>query len=194
MLRLARSLLGRDALAAEVVQDTWEIVLQQLMGFRGESSVRTWIYTILVHRARRIGPREARSLPFSSLVRPGDEGAGEIEGVDEFLSHGKWASPVHGWRMIDPLSEAMTREALTLLGAALERLPAAQRAVVTLRDLEGLDSDEVCRLLELTEINQRTLLHRGRQALRRALEAAERQLDPAPAGKAAAGGADVDLP
>lgn len=181
MLHVARGLLRSEAVAMEVVQETWEAVFQGLAGFRGEASLKGWIYRILVNRARRVGRREARQVPFSELARRDAEGR-ERDPADEFTWIGRWRSPVHGWRLLDPADEAITRQGLEIIAAALATLPETQAAVVTLRDVEGLDSKEVCDLLGISEGNQRVLLHRGRTRLRLALEAAERE----GAGKGAA--------
>jgi RNA polymerase sigma-70 factor (ECF subfamily) len=176
MHRVASGLLCSESVASEVVQETWEAVFKEIAGFRGEASLRNWIFRILVNRARRVGKKEARSIPFSDLVRRDTEER-RRDPIDEFTSIGRWKSPVHGWRLIDPQNEAMNRQGLELLAREIERLPETQRVVVTLRDVEGLESKEVCAMLEISEANQRVLLHRGRTALRRALEQAEADLD-----------------
>jgi RNA polymerase sigma-70 factor (ECF subfamily) len=178
MQRVARGLLRSEAVAMEVVQETWEAVFRGLPGFRGEASLRGWIYTILVNRARRVGRQEARQVPFSDLARQDAEGR-ERDPLDEFTRFGGWKSPVHGWRLLDPGDEAMTRQGLSIIAATLETLPETQAVVVTMRDVEGLDSKDVCGLLGISEANQRVLLHRGRTRLRLALEAAEGERDTA---------------
>jgi RNA polymerase sigma-70 factor (ECF subfamily) len=172
MMRVARSILGSETLAAEVVQETWETVLKELNKFRGESTINTWMYRILINRAKRVGAKESRSFPFSSLKKAGDDRRVEHD-ADEFTSNGRWRSPVHGWRSIDPQLEAMNREGLEILSRGMEDLPETQRTVVLLRDVEGLDGSEVSDMLGISIGNQRILLHRGRSALRRLLEAAE---------------------
>ena len=181
MHRVASGMLRSETVAAEVVQETWLAVFKEIGGFRGEASLRNWIFRILVNRARRVGKKEARSIPFSDLVRRDAEGE-QRDPVDDFTTMGRWKSPVHGWRLIDPQNEAMNRQGLELLGKELEKLPETQRVVVTMRDVEGLESKEVCTMLEISEANQRVLLHRGRSALRRALELAEADLDSAGGG------------
>lgn len=181
MHRVASGMLRSETVAAEVVQETWEAVFKEIGGFRGEASLRNWIFRILVNRARRVGKKEARSIPFSDLVRREAE-ADRRDPVDEFTFIGRWRSPVHGWRLIDPQNEAMNRQGLEILARELEKLPETQRVVVTLRDVEGLESKEVCEMLQISEANQRVLLHRGRTALRRGLEAAEADLGPGGGG------------
>jgi RNA polymerase sigma-70 factor (ECF subfamily) len=176
MHRVASGMLRSENVAAEVVQETWEAVFKEIGGFRGEASLRNWIFRILVNRARRVGKKEARSIPFSDLVRR-DAEDDRRDPIDEFTGLGRWKSPVHGWRLIDPQNEAMNRQGVEILNRELENLPETQRVVVTMRDVEGLESKEVCSMLEISEANQRVLLHRGRTALRRALEAAEAEID-----------------
>jgi len=184
MHRVASGLLRSENVAAEVVQETWEAVFKEIRGFRGEASLRNWIFRILVNRAKRVGQKEARSIPFSDRARRDSEDD-RRDPVDEFTGMGRWRSPVHGWRLIDPQNEAMNRQGLELLSRELSKLPETQRVVVTMRDVEGLESKEVCELLEISEANQRVLLHRGRTALRRALEAEEARLDGGGAEKGA---------
>jgi RNA polymerase sigma-70 factor, ECF subfamily len=173
MMRVSRGILGNESLASEVVQETWEAVFKGLGSFRGESSLSTWIFRILVNRARRTGKKEAREIPFSGMRAQGaEEDRGEL--VDEFTSKGGWSSPVHGWSFYDPQQEAINREGLRLVAKGLEKLPENQRVVVAMRDVEGIDSEEVCEMLGLSQANQRQLLHRGRTKLRQMLEAVEK--------------------
>ena len=174
MVRVATSLLRNEQVAQEVVQETWETVFKEISKFRGEAALKNWVFKILVNRAKRVGQREARTIAFSSLsVKSDSEDRRDL--TDEFTSKGKWKSPVHGWRMIDPQNEAINREGLRILERALNHLPESQKVVVTMRDLEGLDAAETCEMLDISEGNQRVLLHRGRTALRLALEAAEQE-------------------
>jgi RNA polymerase sigma-70 factor, ECF subfamily len=175
MLRVARGMVRSESVAMEVVQETWEAVFKEIARFREDSSLRRWMYSILVNRARRVGKREARVIPFSMLAR-GDARGRERDPGDEFTWYGRWKSAVHGWRLIDPQSEAINRQGLRIIASALERIPETQRVVVTLRDVEGLGSREVCELLGISEANQRVLLHRGRTRLRLALERAEAEM------------------
>jgi RNA polymerase sigma-70 factor (ECF subfamily) len=168
VMRLALVLLPNRAIAEEVVQDTWTCVIDGLGSFEGRSSLKTWICRILANRAKTRLIREGRSVPFSALRRSdSDEPA-----VDpaRFFSDGRWADPPRGWSDETPEKLLQQKEAMGCLDRALLDLPASQRAVVTLRDVEGLDSDEVCNVLNIRETNQRVLLHRARSKLRRALE------------------------
>jgi RNA polymerase sigma-70 factor (ECF subfamily) len=161
MLRLALSFVSSRAVAEEVVQDTWLAVLRGLGRFEERSSLRTWLFTILVNRARTTGVREARSVPVAD--------AGPAVDASRFGPSGGWAVPPEHW-----IEEAENRldaiKLSELLRTCLNRLPARQREVVLLRDVEGMSSAEVCEVLAISEANQRVLLHRGRSKLRQTLE------------------------
>jgi RNA polymerase sigma-70 factor (ECF subfamily) len=162
--RVARTYVRTDAAAADVVQETWLGVIRGLGNFEGRSSLRTWIFRILVNRARTRALREARDLPFSSLESD-DEPAVE---PSAFGRDGRWASAPSRLDA-EPETNLLSSELRAHLLEAVDGLPPAQRAVITLRDLVGLGADEVCDLLELTEGNQRVLLHRARSRVRTAL-------------------------
>jgi len=162
MLRLASNFVSSRAVAEEVVQDTWLGVLRGIDRFEGRSSLRTWLLAILVNRARTTGVREARSVAVGDWEAAVDRG--------RFDASGAWSSPPQQW--VEDVEDRLgAAELAGHIHAALEQMPARQRAVVTLRDVDGLDSDEVCEVLSLSQANQRVLLHRGRSQLRRALEA-----------------------
>ena len=171
MKRLARSYVHCDVRAEEVVQETWLAVVRGIASFEERSALSTWIYSILVNKARRYATRESRTLPFSSIGRldqsdpavdpdrfQGDE--------DEWPGH--WATPPRPWQKPD--RRLLSLEMRSRLRDALEGLPERQRAVVALRDVEGMSAEEVCELMELSPENQRVLLHRGRARLRERLE------------------------
>lgn len=166
MLRLATSILGRGALAHEVVQDTWAALIDGLDTFERRSSLRTWLLRVVVKRALTVAARERRSVPLASF-EPGDEGPT----VDpaRFAAIGWWTRPPGAWEPVGPEHDLLRRETLALLATALDGLPPAQRSVVVLRDVEGCDADEACAILGVSEANQRVLLHRGRARLREAL-------------------------
>lgn len=160
MLRLARTFVNSHAVAEEVVQETWLGVLRGIDRFEGRSSLRTWLLAILVNRARSIGTREARSVPASD---------GAAVDASRFDSSGAWSSPPEPWtEAVEERIGAASLRAEILV--ALAQMPARQRAVVMLRDVDDLRSDEVCEILALTPANERVLLHRGRSRLRQALE------------------------
>jgi len=161
MIRLAGSLVSNRAVAEEVVQDTWLGVLRGIDGFAGRSSFRTWLLRILVNRATTTGVRERRS------VAVGD--AGPVVDAARFDSSGAWMSPPHHW--VEESDDRLLAQGLAgEIHTALEALPARQREVVMLRDVDGLSAQEVCEVLDISEGNQRVLLHRGRSYLRQALE------------------------
>ena len=161
MLRLALSFVPSRAVAEEVVQDTWLAMLRGLDRFEARSSLRTWLFTILVNRARTTGVREARSVPVAD--------AGPAVDASRFGPSGGWAVPPEHW--IEEAEDRIAAAKLSgLLRAAMDLLPARQREVVLLRDVEGMTSAEVCEVLAISEANQRVLLHRGRSRLRQALE------------------------
>jgi RNA polymerase sigma-70 factor (ECF subfamily) len=162
--RVARSFVRTDAAADDVVQETWLGVLRGLQAFEGRSSLRTWIFKILVNTARTRAARDARSLPFSAL------GADSQPAVEPtaFGADGRWSSAparLEG----DPETGLLSRELREHLLGAVERLSPDQRAVITLRDLVGLPASEVCDLLDVSDGNQRVLLHRARARVRVAL-------------------------
>jgi RNA polymerase sigma-70 factor (ECF subfamily) len=171
MLTVARTYVKDRAVAEEVVQETWLALLNGIDRFEGRSSLKTWLYRILVNKAKTRGVREARTVPFSSLERDGGE---ELVPENRFrgpedMWPGHWASPPVPLDTV-PEERLLSREARRRIAQALETLPDTQRIVVTLRDVAGWDAEEVCDTLELSEVNQRVLLHRGRAKLRTALE------------------------
>jgi RNA polymerase sigma-70 factor (ECF subfamily) len=169
MLRVARSFVDSAQSAEDVVQDAWLGMLSGLARFEGRSSLRTWMFSILVNRAKSRGAREARTLTWSP--DPG-EGVTAEDGL---------AGPGGGhpsrWTSIDvpsrwdtvPENVALSREVLHQLDRALSALPPRQRQVVTMRDVCGMSADEVCATLHTSPQNQRVLLHRARAVLRAAL-------------------------
>lgn len=160
MLRLAAAYVPSQAVAEEVVQDAWLGFLRGLDRFEGRSSVRTWLFRILVNRARAAGTTERRSTAVADITATVD--------AARFDASGSWASPPQPWT--DLVDDRLAAEQMTeAVAAAMGDLPDRQRAVVTLRDIEGLSSEEVCSVLEITEGNQRVLLHRGRSRLRQLL-------------------------
>jgi RNA polymerase sigma-70 factor (ECF subfamily) len=162
--RVARSFVRTDTSADEVVQETWLGVVTGLAAFEGRSSLRTWIFRILVNRARTRATRDARSLPFSALET--DEGPAVEPAA--FGADGRWISAPPRLDT-DPETGLLSAELRRHLRQAVDGLSPDQRAVITLRDLVGLSATEVCDLLELTDANQRVLLHRARARVRTAL-------------------------
>lgn len=174
MLHVAKGYVSTAESAAEVVQDTWLAVLRGLDGFEERSSLRTWVFRILVNTAKTRRAREARTLPWSSAFPDDAEGAtvsaDRFRGPDDQWPGGWTPNGVPRPFEPSPESSLIAKEVGGLVAAALEALPARQRTVVTLRDVDGLSSEEVCDLLDVSPENQRVLLHRGRAKVRAALE------------------------
>ncbi len=165
LLRVARMFVPTLALAEDVVQETWLAVLNGIDRFEGRSSLKTWIFRILTNTAKTRGERERRSVPFSTL----DPEEGGFEPAIErsrFTGTGHWAVLPRAW----PEDRLLANETRSMIERAIERLPPSQRTVITLRDVEGWTADEVRNALELSETNQRVLLHRARAKVRGALE------------------------
>jgi RNA polymerase sigma-70 factor (ECF subfamily) len=172
MLRVARMYVSTTAVAEEVVQDTWLGVLRGLETFEGRSSLRTWIFRILTNIAKTRGQREGRSVPFASLA--GDDL--EAPAVDphrfdapDGSSRGGWSTLPDDWTGI-PEDRLLGHETLGVIGEAIAELPPMQAEVIRLRDALGWSSEEVRNALDLSETNQRVLLHRARAKVRKALE------------------------
>jgi RNA polymerase sigma-70 factor, ECF subfamily len=171
LLRVAQIFVPSRAVAEEVVQETWLRVLGALDRFEGRSSLKTWVFRILVNTAKTRAQREGRTIPFSALQDASRLQEASVE-PERFLPDddprhpGAWASPPRDLPE-DRLLAAETRE---VIAAAIDRLPASQRAVISLRDIEGWSSDEVRNALDISEVNQRVLLHRARSRVRRELE------------------------
>ena len=176
LLRLARMYVPSAAVAEEVVQETWIAVLNGVDRFEGRSSLKTWIFRILTNIAKTRGERERRSVPFSSAARAA---AGEPSvDPDRFLPAGDeraraWAIGPAEWP--GPEESLLSGETRDVILAAIDKLPPAQREVITLRDVDGWSSEEVRNALDLSETNQRVLLHRARSKVRGAIE---QHLDP----------------
>jgi len=170
LLRVAQIYVSSRAAAEEVVQETWEAVLAGIERFEGRSSLKTWIFSILANRAKTRAKRERRTIPFSELEPTRvPEAALEPErfrSPDDPRWPGHWAVPPQPW----PEDGLLAGETRDKLAEAIEQLPPGQRAVISLRDIEGWSSEEVCNALGVTETNQRVLLHRARSKVRTALE------------------------
>jgi RNA polymerase sigma-70 factor (ECF subfamily) len=173
MTRVAMAFVSRRAVADEVVQETWLNVVRGLEGFEARSSLRTWIWTILQNCARRRAEQEQRLVPLSELAD--DEASGDDVGVsaDHFFEQGRWAgmwsSAVRSWDGL-PEERLLSKELRRALRETIDGLPRMQRAVITLRDVEGWPPGEVCDYLGVADGNQRVLLHRARAAARAAVE------------------------
>jgi RNA polymerase sigma-70 factor, ECF subfamily len=171
MRRVARMYVSTDAVADDVVQEAWLGVVRGLDGFEGRSSLRTWIFRILVNTAKTRGQREGRSVPFSSLAGADLDAPAfdpsEFEADGE--SKGAWSTLPFDWRGM-PEERAEATETMHVVGGAIAMLPPMQAEVIRLRDLLGWSSEEVRNALDISETNQRVLLHRARAKVRAALE------------------------
>ena len=161
MLRVARGYVRTDAVAEEVVQEAWLAVVRGIERFEGRSSFKTWLLRIVANRAMTSGAKEARSVPVEPSVS-----------ADHFVPEGEpgagaWSTAPEPW----PEDQLLADETRAVIDHAIEELPPLQRAVVSMRDIEGLSSEEVQEMLDISAGNQRVLLHRGRQKVREALNA-----------------------
>ena len=173
MVRVAMAYVPSRAAAEEVVQETWIAVMRAIDGFEGRSSLKTWIFRILTNVAMRAGARERRSVPFSALARAQETGEPSVDPdrflpADHALFPGHWAIMPTRWPT--PEEGLLAGETREVIAAAIAQLPAAQRTVIALRDVEGWSSEEVCETLEISAGNQRILLHRARSRVRSAIE------------------------
>ena len=173
MINVAMAYVPSRAAAEEVVQETWIGVLRGVERFEGRSSLKTWIFRILTNVALRSGARERRSLPFSALAAAEDTGEPSVDPArflpaDHELFPGHWAVMPARWPT--PEEGLLAGETREVIRAAIAELPVAQRTVIALRDVEGWSSDDVCEALEISQGNQRILLHRARSRVRNAIE------------------------
>src|SRR3954447_24703703 len=167
--RVARAYVSTDAVAEEVAQETWLAVIEGLDRFQQRSTLKTWLFHILANKAKTRGAREGRLVPFASLAGD-DEPAVSPDRFqrDGDAWPGHWATPPRPWE--DPERRLASLEAREYLRVPISALPATQQAVLTLRDVEGVEAEEVCELLDVSAGNQRVLLHRARARVRSELE------------------------
>ena len=172
MVRVAQIYVGNRSIAEEVAQDAWVGALNGLERFEGRSSLKTWLFRIVTNLAKTRAVREGRTIPFSALRTPENVPEPAVD-PSRFRSPedprwpGHWASKPQEW----PEERLLSGETLRVVQAAIDALPASQRAVIVLRDVEGWSAEEACNALELSETNQRVLLHRARSKVRKELEA-----------------------
>ncbi len=171
LTRLARTYVS-DAIADEVVQETWMSVVRSVGTFEGRSALKTWIYRIMLNKVRTTAVREAKIVPFTA-VGPQSDGRQPAVDPDRLihpsLGHGYWPEAPPAWDSL-PVERLETLETAKRVEEAVLALPSAQREVVALRDIEGWSAEEVCNALGISSVNQRVLLHRGRVAVRAVLE------------------------
>ena len=181
LLPLASFCVSSRAVAEEVVQDAWVAVLTGIDRFEERSSFKTWICRIVMNLARTRGVRESRMVPLAGVQLPkrlffNDELESSEPAVDparfqasngDYPDH--WSTAPRPWNA-DPEAQLLGSETMSVLDQAVGTLPEAQRLVLTLRDIQGLSAEEVCNILEISETNQRVLLHRARSKVRGILE------------------------
>jgi len=174
LLRVARLYVNCSEVAQEVVQDTWLGVIKGIDGFEGRSSLKTWIFQILINRARSRGEREGRSIPFSAYFDAQTAPAEPAVDPSQFNENdpewpGGWVTQPRNWGAT-PEQVLLSSELRAYTQAAIDALPPSQREVITLRDVQGWTSEEVCNVLGVSETNQRVVLHRARSKVRQALD------------------------
>ena len=173
LVRLAQTFVPNQAIAEEVAQETWVGVLQGIDRFEERSSLKTWIFQILVNRAKTRGQREARNVSFSAL-EPETDVCGPSVDPSRFAGPdsecpGRWLLAPQPWNLT-PEQALLSQECKGHIDEAIAGLPPIQRRVITLRDVQGWSSEEVCNVLAVSESNCRVLLHRARSKVRRAME------------------------
>lgn len=166
LVRFARTFVKSTASAEDVVQESWLGVVKGIARFEGRSTLKAWIYSIVANRARTRATRDGRIVTFSALEDDGEQSAVD---PSRFKRNGMWAQPPLAWETLTPERLAASSEVRAAFEQALDDLPDRQRAVVVLRDVEGLSSEEACNVLQISETNQRVLLHRARSRLRESL-------------------------
>ena len=172
MISVAQSYVRSRAVAEEVVQDTWVAVMKGIDGFEGRASLKTWMFRILANQARARGEREHRTVPMSSLTAELDDEQPSVA-VERFAGpagRGMWAQPPERWSD-QPEARTMSGATFAIVTSTVQKLPENQQRVFVLRDMEGWSSAEVREALDISEVNQRVLLHRARSKVRAALEA-----------------------
>lgn len=169
-IRVARTYVPSDAIAEEVAQEAWLGVVQGVAAFEGRSSFRSWLFTIVVNIARRHGRREARTVPFSALDEADSEDGPTVDPA-RFVDQGRWAGHWAAPPERLPDGRLLDQQVRALIERAIGDLPPLQQRVIILRDIEDIGALEACAVLEITEANQRVLLHRARAKVRAAVEA-----------------------
>jgi RNA polymerase sigma-70 factor, ECF subfamily len=169
LIGVAASIIGSRAQAEEVVQDAWLAVFASIGGFEGRSSVVTWVFSIVLNRARTRATREGRLVGLPALL-DGTAAGGRAVDVAEFQPDGHWREAPRLWDELNPERIVDGRQLWDHVMAVVERLPAGQRAVIILRDMEGCEAEEACNLLGISAENQRVLLHRARGRIRQTID------------------------
>lgn len=165
LISVAQTFVRNRATAEEVVQDTWLAVIEGLAGFEGRASLKNWMFAILANKARSRAVRDGRVIAAGSLTGEIEED-GAIVAPSQFDSSGSWKNPPALWDEVTPERVVAGRQIWSHVAEAIGELPPAQRAVLTLRDVEQMGSDDVVKILDITDANQRVLLHRARARIR----------------------------
>jgi RNA polymerase sigma-70 factor, ECF subfamily len=174
LIRMAMGYVADREVAEEVVQDTWMAVIENLSRFEGRSSLRTWIFGILIHKAKDRGIREKRHMTFSAFESCEDDNE---EALDPSRFHqrgeaaGHWAIPPQPWDDQTPEKLLASQQTINAMNSAIESLPRTLKEVLILRDVEGVEIKEACALLNITETNLYVRLHRARERVRKVLAA-----------------------
>jgi len=169
LVSVANSIIGSRAQAEEVVQDAWLAVFNSISRFEGRSSLATWLFSIVLNRARTRASREARLVGLPGILG-GAEGSERAVDVTEFQPDGHWVEAPRLWDELNPERVVSGKQLWAHVQEAIERLPAGQRAVIVLRDMEGREAEEACALLGISAENQRVLLHRARGRIRKTID------------------------
>ena len=173
LVRLAGTYVRSEAVAEEVAQETWLAVWEGIDRFEGRASLKTWLFQILTNRAKTRGIRESRYVPFSSASTATDAEDNSSVEPERFQASGylvgHWAISPTTWDEKTPERLLLSKEGLAQIEEAIHALPANLRQVIILRDIEGIDSEETCQMLQITATNQRVLLHRARSKVRKVL-------------------------
>jgi RNA polymerase sigma-70 factor (ECF subfamily) len=173
LIRMAMGYVADREVAEEVVQDAWMAVIDGLGRFEGRSSLRTWIFGIMIHKAKDRGVREKQHMTFSSFESFDDENE---EAIDPSRFHesgewaGHWAFPPQPWDEQTPEKLLASQQAVNAMNRAIEALPSTLKDVLILRDVEGVEAKEACEILKITETNLYVRLHRARERVRQAVE------------------------
>ncbi|MGE3718541.1 MAG: RNA polymerase sigma factor [Bauldia sp.] len=182
LVRVAIGFVGNRATADEVVQETWIAVIAGLASFEGRSSLKNWIFAILANKARTRAVRDSRVVYAGSMT--GLDGDDPMVDPARFDARGMWADPPMPWDEITPERIVAGRQVWSHLKEAIDTLPLAQQSVLVLREIEGMEPPEVSAILNISDGNQRVLLHRARSALREFMERLLTAPDEAKASKA----------
>jgi RNA polymerase sigma-70 factor, ECF subfamily len=169
LIRLAMGYVKDQALAEDVVQETWLTCIRSLDRFEGRSTLKTWIFGIALNIARSRGRRERRILPFAAFFRRDPGSSGPTVDPERFGGDGMWKTLPTSWANV-PEERVLGQEMMARVSEAIDTLSPNQREVIVLRDVAGLDASEVCGLLSISPENQRVRLHRARAAVRKMLE------------------------